>query len=133
MSDTTQLERHEPGLRVFAEWTRSDEGPQRLVIEAPKVTRDTLRRAARHLGDMSNEFAGTLAVGARQVMVMRYTEDQFASLPSGGNAYHRGLLDIRDDLAARGIEDPEKLMALAMRVPLETLQACLEIARKRLQ
>ncbi|MBL7258156.1 hypothetical protein [Paractinoplanes lichenicola] len=132
--EPSQMSRREPGLHVMAEWTLDGEGPQRLVIEAPRVTRETLRRAARHLGDMSDEYAGgTLAVGAWQVMVMRYTEDQLQALPSGGDAYHRGLLDIRDDLAARGIEEADKLLAGAMRVPVETLEACLRVARQRLQ
>ncbi|MCO8271797.1 hypothetical protein M1L60_14460 [Actinoplanes sp. TRM 88003] len=130
--ETNQLERHEPGLRVFAEWTRSSEGPQRLVIEAPVVNDAALRRSARHLADMSAEHFGLPAVGARQVMVRRYTEDQLASLPDGGVAYHRGLLDIRDDLGARGIENTDQVLASAMRVPVETLRACLRVAEQQL-
>ncbi|MBU2668288.1 hypothetical protein KOI35_32730 [Actinoplanes bogorensis] len=133
MSETTQLERHEPGLHVFAEFSGDEDAPKRLVVEAPRVTRETLRRVARHLGDMAVEYAGpVLAVGARQVMIARYTEDQVATLPADGTAFHRGLLDIRDDLAARGVDNSEQVLARAMRVPEETLVACLRVARERL-
>ncbi|WP_250034321.1 hypothetical protein [Paractinoplanes maris] len=129
---TTQLERQEPGLHVLAEWTADEDEPQRLVIAARRVNRDSLRRAARHLGDMTNEHGGTATVGARPVMVRRYAEDQLALLPEDGNAYHRGLLDIRDDLAARGVQDTDRVLAGAMRVPVETLRACLRVAEQRL-
>lgn len=65
-------------------------------------------------------------------MVAQYTEDRLAALPSGGDAFHRGLLDLHDDLAGRERVDPDRTLAAAMRVPVETLRACLRVARQRL-
>ena len=80
----------------------------------------------------SDEFDETPAVGARAVMVRRYLEDRLAALPPAGAGYHHGLLGILDDLTGRGHANPEQALAAAMRVPEETLQAALQVARQRL-
>ncbi len=141
MNKYTYLERRSPDLHVVGEWDDSESeiypvGPRRLVIEltgpAPAgITAETLRHAARYLGDMTDEFNEVLHVGGHQIMARRYTEDLLAELPRDGDAYHRGLLAIRDDLVERGEASPDHVLSSAMRVPLETLHACLEVARKR--
>jgi hypothetical protein len=91
-----------------------------------------MRRAERHLDDMTAEFNEMPAVGGYQVMVRRYIEDRLAALPADGPGYRRGLLDILDDVTGRGHAEPEKVLAAAMRVPAETLDASLQVARQRL-
>ncbi|BCY13188.1 hypothetical protein [Actinoplanes sp. L3-i22] len=142
MNKYTYLERRSADLHVVGEWDSSESeiypaGPRRLVIELTGpvpagITSETLRRANRHLGDMTDEFNEVLHVGGHRIMVRQYAENRLAELPPDGDAYHRGLLAIRDDLAERGETSPDHVLSSAMRVPLETLQACLKVARERL-
>ncbi|WP_328459444.1 hypothetical protein OHA21_27125 [Actinoplanes sp. NBC_00393] len=138
MSDTTTLERRDADLRVIAEFSNADTdvypvGPQRLVIETTEKGIDSaiLRRADRRLGEMVAEFNEILGVGGFRSMVVQYTEDRLAALPSDGDAFHRGLLDLYDDLAGRERVDPDRTLAAALRVPEETLRACLQVARQQ--
>ena len=141
MNSTTRLEPRERALYVVAEWEGAEDsthpaGPRRLAIEvatevADGITSDVIRRVDRHLADMTAEFNEIPAVGGHAVMVRRYVEDRLAELPADDD-YHCGLLTIHADLLARGHEEPEKALAQAMRVPEETAQACLRVARQRL-
>ncbi|WP_127553983.1 hypothetical protein [Actinoplanes sp. OR16] len=138
----TYLERRSGDLHVVVEWDSSESGiypagPRRLVIELTRpvpagITAETMRRAVRHLGDMTDEFNEVLTVGGHATMVRQYVEERLATLPPDGDAYHRGLLAIVDDLVSRGESSPENVLANAMRVPLETMNACLKVARQRL-
>lgn len=142
MNKYTYLERRSADLHVVAEWDDSESeiypvGPRRVVVElagpAPAgITSEMLRRADRYLGDMTDEFNEVLHVGGHRIMARQYAEDRLAELPGDGDAYHRGLLAIHDDLAGRGETSPDYVLSSAMRVPLETLHACLEVARERL-
>ncbi|MEV4344998.1 hypothetical protein AB0J83_11025 [Actinoplanes sp. NPDC049596] len=130
-----RLERRDLDLYVVAEWEDGQEaaGPRRLAIEvADGITSGTMRRATHHLGDMTDEYNRTPTVGAYATMVSRYVEDRVAALPDDGDDYHRGLLDIHADLVGRGYDEPEKALARAMRVPQETVRACLQVARQQL-
>ncbi|MEU8242251.1 hypothetical protein AB0C07_28705 [Actinoplanes missouriensis] len=140
MTTFRYLERRSADLHVVAEWSSASAevypvGPRRLVIELSRpvpegITSDTLRQVGRHLDDMVGEFNEVLAVGGHRTMVRRYTEDRLASLPPDGDAFHRGLLDIHEDLDRRGEASPTRVMAEAMRIPEETMRACLRIARR---
>jgi hypothetical protein len=142
MTKYTYLERRSADLHVVAEWANPGSGtdpvgPRRLVIEltgpAPAgITSATLRQAARHLDDMTDELHRMPSVGGHRSMVRRYTQDRLAELPPDGDAYHRGLLALHDDLVGRGETNPEGILSDAMRVPGETVRACLEVARRRL-
>ncbi|MFI1996070.1 hypothetical protein [Actinoplanes sp. NPDC020271] len=142
MKKYTYLERRSADLHVVAEWDDSESevypvGPRRLVVELTRpvpagITSTILRQADRYLGDMSAEFNEVLSVGGFRTMVRQYAESRLAELPADGDAYHRGLLALRDELVQRGETSPDHVLSSAMRVPLETLQACLEVARKRL-
>jgi hypothetical protein len=129
-----RLERRDLDLYVVAEWVKGQKaaGPRRLAIEVTGgITSEVMRRATRHLADMTDEHNKTPAVGAYASMVRRYVEDRVAALPADGADYHRGLLDIHADLVGRGLDEPEKALADAMRVPEETVRACLQVARDR--
>ncbi|MEU4244466.1 hypothetical protein [Actinoplanes sp. NPDC026619] len=140
MNSTTRLERREPTLYVVAEWEGAEDsthlaGPRRVAVEvaadiAGGITSSVMRRADRHLADMAAEFNEIPAVGGHAVMVRRYLEDRLAALPADADGYHRGLLDIRDDLVSRGQAAPEEALAAAMGVPDETMRACLQVAQQ---
>ncbi|GAB2594318.1 hypothetical protein Aab01nite_82820 [Paractinoplanes abujensis] len=137
-----RLERRDLDLYIVAEWERDEgqadqTGPRRLAVEVAAdsphgITAGVMRRAARHLGEMTDEFNAAPVVGAYETMVRRYVEDRVAALPDDGDDYHRGLLGIHADLVERGYEAPEKALARAMRVPQKTVHACLLVARQRL-
>ncbi|MFC7276768.1 hypothetical protein ACFQS1_22480 [Paractinoplanes rhizophilus] len=134
MKNTKRLERREPALYVVAEWEGSP-GPRRLAIEvaaeeADGITASVMRRVDRLLADMTAEFNEIPAVGGHAVMVRHYVEDRLAGLPSDDAGYHRGLLDIHDELVDRGHTAPEKAIADAMRIPEEAMRACLQVARQ---
>jgi hypothetical protein len=128
MSEIVRLERRDADLYVAAEWDGDTEGteivgPQRVVIEAADVTATVLRHADRRINDMTGEFNKMLYVGGYRLMVRHYVQDQLAELPTSGDAYHQGLLDLLDDVATRteGRLDARQVLADAMRVP----EACL--------
>ncbi|BAL91249.1 hypothetical protein AMIS_60290 [Actinoplanes missouriensis 431] len=79
---------------------------------------------------MTNEFNEVLSVGGHATMVRRYTEKRLARLPRDRQGYHRGLLDLHDDLTRRGEESPTRVMAAAHGMPEETMRACLRVARQ---
>jgi hypothetical protein len=68
MNNTTRLERREPALYIVAEWEDAEDsthlaGPRRLAVEvaadvADGITSGVMRRAERHLADMTAEFNG---------------------------------------------------------------------------
>jgi hypothetical protein len=140
MTRFTILERSDADLRVVAEFSDADTdvypvGPQRLAIELTGnhpagIDAAILRRTGRRLDEMIGEFNEILGVGASRGMVVQYAEERLAALPSDGDAFHRGLLDLHDDLAERGEQDPVRLLATAMRMPGETVQACLQVASR---
>jgi hypothetical protein len=136
------LERRTVDLHVVAEWDSSESpaypvGPRRLVVELTRpvpagITSKSMRQVARHLDDMVAEFNEILSVGGHATMVRQYVEERLASLPPDGDAYHRGLLVIHDELVGHGAASPESVLAAAMRVPVETMHACLQVARRSL-
>ena len=69
-----------------------------------------------------------LATGAYRVMVRHYIEGRLAVLPADGEEHYLGLVDILNDLIARGEAEPEKSIAIAMGVPEETVRARLRQA-----
>jgi hypothetical protein len=142
MNTITRRERHDAGLRIVAEWdsvhdTTDVAGPQRLAIELTGekeragITLAVLRRAERHISDMTAEVNEIPAVGGRHAMVRHYLEERLAALATDGKAFHQGLLDLLADLVERHHAEPEKALADAMRMPEETLRACLHVARER--
>jgi hypothetical protein len=136
MTSDVRLERRNTDLHVTAAWVGSGgtemNGPQRVVIEAGEVTAETLRLTARHVSDMTAEFHEMPAVGGYRTMVRRYVEDRLAELPGSGDAFHRSLLDLYTDVTERsdGRVGVLSVFADAMRVPVETMQACLQVARR---
>ncbi|GIF48218.1 hypothetical protein DFJ67_3495 [Asanoa ferruginea] len=142
MTRFTILERSDADLQVVAEFSDAETdtypvGPQRLMIELAchdpaGIGTEILRRADRRLSDMVGEFNEILAVGGHHRMVVQYVEARLATLPADGDAFHRGLLDLHDDLALREQADPALLLSAAMRMPEETARACLQVARQRL-
>jgi hypothetical protein len=129
----TRLERHEPDLHVIAEWSDpdSDHGPDRLVVEAPGISAATMRRVSRKLVHMTAEFREELTVGGFRTMVRQYAENRLAELPEDGDGFHRGLLEIHDRIDKDGRVEAVPTLAAAMRVPEETMRACLRVARQR--
>lgn len=125
------LEHREPDLTVIAEWDDADAdgGPDRVVIEAPDIGPGTLRRAGRRLHLMTAEFLQMPMVGAYRTMVRQYAEDQLAELTT--ERFHRGLLEIYDRIDNDGRVEAVPTLAAAMRVPEETMRACLRVARQR--
>ncbi|MGI5240008.1 hypothetical protein [Dactylosporangium sp. CA-139066] len=146
-----ELERREPGLQVVARWEGGDlvdappPGPREVLIRitddaAPEarrrgVTSGVMRRAERHLADLTAEYNAVPAVGAYQVMIRQYLQRRLAELPadprSGGDAYYRGLLDLYEDIVGRGHPEPVNALAVAMGVPKETVKTRLRVARQR--
>ncbi|MEW2385654.1 hypothetical protein AB0873_26680 [Micromonospora sp. NPDC047707] len=72
-----------------------------------------------------------LGVGAYQIMTRRYVERRIAELPAGPGeteARLRGLLDIFDDITAKGHPEPLKLLATVLGIPVDTLVTHLRAA-----
>ncbi|HWS33464.1 MAG TPA: hypothetical protein VN408_12050 [Actinoplanes sp.] len=127
---TARRERTEAGLSVVAEWDDPEiEGPQRVTIAGEEVTPRVLRQVGRLLDDMTAEFHQMPATGAFPVMVRRYAEDRLAELPAG--EFHRGLLALHDKIDSDGRTEAVSMLAAAMRMPEETVRACLRVARQR--
>ncbi|GIF08913.1 hypothetical protein Asi03nite_64510 [Actinoplanes siamensis] len=96
------------------------------------MTAETLRRVGRHVSDMTAEFHEMPMVGGYRTMVRRYVEDRLAEMPDSGDAFHRSLLGLYNDVTERsgGRVGVLSVLAEAMRVPVETMQACLQVARR---
>ncbi|WP_430792046.1 hypothetical protein [Actinoplanes sp. G11-F43] len=117
-------------MNVSAEWDDpASEGPQRVTVTAGEITSRTLRRAGRLVDEMTAEFHEMPSVGAYRVMVRQYAEDRLAELPADG--FHRGLLDLYHKIDDDGRVEPVATLAAAMRMPEESVRACLRVARQR--
>ncbi|MEV0895621.1 hypothetical protein [Actinoplanes sp. NPDC049802] len=133
MSENIRLERRDTELTVIAEWgDAAAEWPRRLVIEAPAISGKTLREVERRLFAMSAELHEMPSVGGFAVMVRQFAENRLAELPEDGPAFHRGLLEIYEKIDTDGHVDAVRTLAAAMRLPEETMRACLRVARQRL-
>ncbi|MGN9778050.1 hypothetical protein ACTMS0_20140 [Micromonospora sp. H33] len=72
-------------------------------------------------------------VGAYQIVTRRYVERRIAELPAGPEAEDarlRGLLDIFDDLTAKGHPEPLTLLAAVLGIPVDTLVTHLRSAAR---
>jgi hypothetical protein len=146
----TTSHREEDGLLVTAEWDDQEidappSGPRRLEIRLTEnaaadvrhrgITSGVMRRAERHLADLTTEFNTVPAVGAYDVMVRQYLQTRLADFPvgprAGGDDYYRRLLALYDDLTGRGHPAPINALAAAMNIPKETVKTRLRTARRR--
>ncbi|GAA1635776.1 hypothetical protein [Actinoplanes couchii] len=126
----SRLERTKAGFTVVAEWDGSDfEGPQRVTVDGAEIGARTMRLVGRLVDDMTAEFHEMPFVGAFQVMVRQYAEDRLAELPA--DEFHSGLLALHDKIDSSGRVEAVATLAAAMRMPEETVRACLRVARQR--
>ncbi|GAA4957092.1 hypothetical protein GCM10025331_54100 [Actinoplanes utahensis] len=119
-------------MTVIAEWADpdADGGPDRVVVEAADIGPGTLRVAGQRLALLTAEFLRMPLVDGFRTMVRQYAENRFAELTA--DRFHQGLLEIYDKIDNDGRVEAVPVMAAAMRVPEETMRACLRVARQRL-
>nr|GID84752.1 hypothetical protein Ade03nite_36760 [Actinoplanes derwentensis] len=117
-------------MNVVAEWDDQEiEGPQRVTISGAEISSRTLRQVGRLVDDMAAELHEMPSAGAFRVMVRQYAEDRLAELPADG--FHRGLLALHDKIDSDGRAEAVTTLAAAMRIPAESVRACLRVARQR--
>ncbi|MER5454641.1 hypothetical protein ABT008_07655 [Micromonospora sp. NPDC002389] len=78
--------------------------------------------------------AETLETGADQIIVRRYVQERLAGLPTRPedvDARLRGLLDLYEELNARGHPEPLTLLASVLGIPVEILVGHLRAAQRR--
>jgi hypothetical protein len=147
---TTETTRDDAGWIVTARWwgekgEPASDGPREVVIRladnaSPDVRQrgvnsGVMRRLEHHVNDMAAEVHDMPSVGAYAVMARRYVEDRLAQLPAGpregGDVYYRGLLELFEDVTAKGHPEPVNLLSTVMGIPKDTLKTRLRTARQR--
>ncbi|PZG21805.1 hypothetical protein C1I95_06570 [Micromonospora craterilacus] len=81
----------------------------------------------------SDEDEDAFGVGAYQLMARRYVQARLAELPhrpEGTDARLRGLLEIYEELNARGHPEPLTLLADVLGIPVEILVGHLRSAKR---